>query len=105
MGELSGNPVAVPDGYQSLASLLGLTGSNVRLIEGFLQAQTSGVTLRFGDSTTPPTAAGGLTIAAGGAIGVGPVKESNAAWPLGRIWVRETISSGGATISVLGVTA
>lgn len=91
------------DAYRSLADLAGEPSGNRVLVEGFIQAQTNGITLRLGDKTMPGATDGGIAIAAAGGLGVGPVKDRSAAWPLGSIWVRNTTAGSNAVLVVQGV--
>lgn len=91
------------DGYRSLASLAGTEGQAPALTEGVVQAQSNGATLRFGDETTPAATDPGVALAVGAALGIGPVKDPAAAWPLSRVWVRNTTPGSNALVVVAGV--
>lgn len=92
------------DAFHSVADLIGFDlAGGPALLEGFIQAQSFGLVVRFGDQSTPPTAAGGLALTAGTAIGVGPVRDSRASWPLDQVWVRNATAGSNATLAVIGI--
>ena len=92
------------DDYRSLADLSGELGGAVVLVEGFIQAQTNSLTVRFGDETTPAATAPGLVLGIGSVAGIGPTTPG-AAWPLSRIWVRNTTAGSNGLVVAIGTVS
>lgn len=91
------------DAYHRASDLFGVRGA---IIEGSIEAQTNGLTYRYGDEAAPETGAGGSAIAAGSGRGLGPVRSPEAAWRLDRLWVRNTAAgSNGVFVVVAQVMA
>lgn len=87
------------DLYHSLAELGGLQGGKARYaLELVLQAQTNGMTVRFGDDSQPATAAVGVDITAGSGNTWGPARDKEAAWRIDQVWVRNTTAGSNARV-------
>lgn len=107
MAQRIGVAVALADDdFHSISDLIGFdVASGPFLLEGFIQAQTFGLIVRFGDQAQPPKALGGLSLVAGGALGVGPVRDPAASWFLNELWVRNATAGSNATLCVVGVAS
>lgn len=92
------------DAWRRLNDLLGLNVfTKARILEGFINIQTNGATLGIFPDSAPDTADAGFAISAGAAIGLGPAKDSDAAWALEDIWVRNSTAGSNATVVFTGV--
>lgn len=93
------------DAFRSLADLLGIVGSQAVIVEGFIQAQGFGATLRIEPrgSPAPDTAAGGFQLTSGAAIGLGPIKAMDAGVRLDEVWARNSSAGSNATLAFWGV--
>lgn len=97
------------DDYRTVADYLGLpSGVPLRLVEGWIQAQTNGLTFFVSEpGINQPTAAAnpGIAVTAGGAPGTGPTSPDAALYDLGTTWVRNTTAGSNSTVVVSGVLA
>lgn len=93
------------DAFRSLADLFGFLGTKATIVEGFIQAQTNGATLRIvpRGSPAPATADKGFALAAGAAAGLGPVRHLEAGARLDEIWVRNTTAGSNAVLVFFGI--
>lgn len=86
-----------------VGGLNGATG--YYLFEGELDAQSNGLTYRYGDDAQPADTDGGPQIPVGGGRTFGPVYSFEAAWDLRKLWVRNTTPGSNATVVFVGRTA
>lgn len=93
----------VKDEYRTLAQLAGVANLETTMVEGLLQAQGGGITMRLGDKGRPEKTAGGTSFPSGGGSGWGPVSERAAGLPFSKIWLRRTTEGAAASIVVTGV--
>lgn len=93
------------DAYRSLADLFGFLGTQAVIVEGVIQTQVNGATVRTlpRGSPAPATADAGLSLAAGAGIGSGPIHALDAGIRLDETWVRNTTVGANATVVFFGV--
>lgn len=91
------------DAFHRVSDLAGQPGNDVRMLEGFIEAQTNGVKFRYGPDSQPSATDGGGLISANSGRGVGPVRDVNAAWDMRRLWVRNATAGSNALLVMNGV--
>lgn len=99
------NGTLAADAYRSLADLFGFLGMQATIVEGFVQAQTNGATVRIvpRGATAPATGDSGLVLGVNAAIGLGPVQTIDAGVRLDEVWVRNTTAGSNSLLIFWGV--
>lgn len=92
------------DDWRRLNDLLGLNVfTKARILEGFINVTLFGGTLGLFPETAPVAADDGMSIPVGASIGLGPAKDSDSAWPIEEIWVKNTTAGNNAKFTIVGV--
>lgn len=93
------------DAFRRVSDLAGQGGQPLRLLEGFWEAQTNGLKVRYGDETQPADNAVGGLVSANSGRGVGPVKSEDAAWDLNKLWFANAAAGSNGVLVLQGVVA